>query len=76
MASLIKKRKAKLARRNHGSKALGQALRELRSTSNSPKVTKVQQKKPSPGVPDGYDEEFERKSNQIPFYMNSFLIGC
>jgi hypothetical protein len=65
MANLIKKRKAKLARRNRSSKALGQALQDLRSSSKSPKVTKVQQKKSSPGVPDGYDEEFERRSNQI-----------
>jgi hypothetical protein len=76
MASLIKKRKPKLARRKRSSKTLGQALRDLRSTSNSPKVTKVQQKKSSPGVADSYVEEFERKSSQIPFYMNSFLRGC
>jgi len=63
MASLIKKRKAKLVRLNRPSQALRQALRDLRSTSNSPKVTKFQQKKSSPEVPDGYDEEFERKSN-------------
>jgi hypothetical protein len=72
MASLIKKRKVKLARQYCSSKALGQALPELRSTSNSPKVTTVQERKSSPGVPDGYNEEFERKFNQISFCMNYF----